>query len=191
MVVGLMGLAVLSGPLHSLTHPQAGRIATQSACGGTATCPSSVPPGELPIGGLPQCQLPLRCWATVSRFNSAMSALTCSRGLECCRNQQTVGCTRSPSRRSTGLRGSIAHKCWCGAGLQEHWQHQWRYDGNGQPWIKLQGRWWQMHRATGTKARVLLQDSESLLRPAQTYLFVPPRSWPLEEVRAAPASAWT
>jgi hypothetical protein len=97
---------------------------------------------------------------------------------------------RSHSRRSTGLRGRIAHKCWCGAGLQEHWQHQWRYDGNGQPWITLQGRWWQMHRATGTKARVLLQDSESLLRPAQTYLFVPPRSWPLEEVRAAPASAW-
>jgi hypothetical protein len=69
------------------------------------------------------------------------------------------------------------------AGLQSRWEHKWRYDANGQAYVQLNGRWFQVQRPTGTKKQIILYDIENKIRPGQSFRMQMPLDWPTEEVR--------
>ena len=69
--------------------------------------------------------------------------------------------------------------------MQPQWAHQWRYDANGQPYVKVQERWWRLQRPPGSRALVTFFDVQNRYRPGLQYVYTAPSDWPLDEVRAA------
>lgn len=78
---------------------------------------------------------------------------------------------------ATGVHVTLA------AGLQSRWVHKWRYDGNGQAYVQINGRWFQVQRPTGTKKQIIMYDVENKIRPGQSFQMQTPPDWPAEEVR--------
>lgn len=70
-----------------------------------------------------------------------------------------------------------------GAGMQGQWEHNWRYDGNGQPFLQLKGRWWRLERQAGSRLLVTFYDTQNKLRPGLAYVYSPPQEWPVDEAR--------
>lgn len=69
--------------------------------------------------------------------------------------------------------------------MQGQWEHRWRYDGNGQPFLQLKGRWWRLERQAGSRQLVTFYDTENKLRPGLAYVYTPPAEWPVDEARLA------
>ena len=66
--------------------------------------------------------------------------------------------------------------------MQPQWAHQWRYDANGQPYVKVMERWWRLQRPPGSHALVTFFDVQNQYRPGLQYVYTAPNDWPLDEV---------
>lgn len=68
------------------------------------------------------------------------------------------------------------------AGMEDRWAHKWRYDSNGQVFVRIQGRWWQILRPMGTKMQLVFADIENRSQSGLEYAWTPPDGWPMQEV---------